>query len=154
MRRNGVWLLGAAVLAGPPLASPALADPPGPASPAAAIQRQGTLTVTGSYMVNKAIPNGTAVTISVSASVGDTAYSGSNQVSPAAKVAAGKVTFKVSLPYTWLLASSADKVTVTVDMSASPEGSAASYYYQNYDTKIIALPENGATTAVPFSGSL
>jgi hypothetical protein len=136
----------------------ALSEPAAPGQPGAnqspALHFNGTLSVSGSYAVNKAIPNGTSVFVNVFASVADTVYSNTSQIAPSTSVAGGKVSFKVSLPYTWLLQSAADKVTVTVEMSASPFGSGISYYYSNFDTKMIALPKNGATTAVTFAGSL
>jgi hypothetical protein len=156
MKRHSVWLLGAAalVISGPAHSEPGAASQPGVAR-APAAQLHGTLTVTGSYAVNKAIPNGTVVSVSVFASVADTVYSNFSETAPTASVANGKVTFKVSLPYTWLLKSAADQVMVTIQMSASPFGSTGvSYYYSNYDTKTIRLPKNGATTAVAFTGSL
>jgi hypothetical protein len=151
MKRNGMWLLGAAALA---LSTPALSQPTAATTSPAPVQRQGTLTVTGAYLVNKAIPNGTQVSVSVYTSVSDLVYSNSNQVSPMAKVDNGKVTFKVSLPYAWLVKSTTDRATVTVQISASYSGNVVSYYYSNNDTRMIAIPKNGATTAVPFNGSL
>jgi hypothetical protein len=155
MKRNSVWLLGATalVISGPALAEPGAASQPG-ANQSAALHLNGTLAVTGSYAVNKAIPNGTRVYVNVFASVADTVYSNTSQVEPNTSVANGKISFKVSLPYTWLLKTAADQVTVSVQMSAQPFASGVSYYYSNYDTKTIALPKNGVTTAVAFAGSL
>lgn len=151
MKRNIIWLLGAGTLA---YAAPALSQSATTATSSAAVERQGILTVTGSYVVNKAIPNGTDVSITVATSITDLVYADNNQVSPSVKVTGGKVSFKVSLPYTWLVKSASDQVSVTIQMSASPNGGVTSYYYSNYDSKTIAIPKNGAITAVAFEGSL
>jgi hypothetical protein len=112
----------------------------------------GSFTVSGTFQVSKGLPDGTQVTVGTFATLtGDSVYSGSAGVDGAtATVSGGRVSFTGSIPYAWLVTSTADTVTVELNLG----GSATEYEYSSYLTQTIALPKNGATTPVKFTGSL
>jgi hypothetical protein len=136
------------------LASPALAQPAAPPAASSAIQVDGTLKVSGKFTVNAGIPDGTTVTISVSTSLSDASFGDEGGASPTATVSKGKVSFAVALPYTWLVASTKDSVSIELNVSAQSSSKGVSYSFSTYLSQTIALPKTGATTAVAFSGSL
>ena len=134
----------------------AAADPaPDAAAATAKIQVSGTFKLNGNFTVTKALAAGTIVSASVYMSTSDGTYSDSSSIQAQGKVRAGRVRFTVTVPYTWLVAATTDKVTVTVNLSGStPASSGNSLYYTSYLTRTVALPKNGATTAFNFTGSL
>jgi len=133
----------------------AAADPaPVAAAKTPRIQVNGTFKVNGGFTVTKALTAGTAVTASIFMQTSDTTYSDNSGIQAQAKVSGGKVRFSVTLPYAWLVATTVDKVTVTVNLYGSAFTAANSFSYTTYLTKTVALPKNGATTTVNFTGSL
>jgi len=132
----------------------AAADPAPVAAATPRIQVNGTFKVNGGFTVTKALAAGTAVTASIFMQTSDTTYSDNSGIQAQAKVSGGKVRFSVTLPYAWLVATTVDKVTVTVNLYGSAFTAANSFSYTTYLTKTVALPKNGATTTVNFTGSL
>ena len=85
-----------------------------PRSPAkAAVPVSGILTIVTNLTVSAALPDGTAIMITVFASAGDASFSGQNSIGGTATAAAGKASLRLTLPYNWLVASRADPIPTT-----------------------------------------
>jgi len=113
----------------------------------------GTVTIVVSLTVNADIPAGTPVSFSGSASVYDTNYTNSHGIGATGKVAAGKVSITLKIPYEFLVSSTSDKMSVQVS-AGTYAGSSPSYSFGTDLTRSVALPANGAATTVRFSGSI
>ena len=113
----------------------------------------GTVTIVVSLTVNADIPAGTPVSFSGSASVYDTNYTNSHNVGATGKVAGGKVSITLKFPYEFLVSTKADKMSVQLDANTYA-GSSPSYSFSTDFTSSVALPANGASTTVRFTGSI
>jgi hypothetical protein len=113
----------------------------------------GTVTIVVSLTVNADIPAGTPISFSASASAYDTNYTNSHNVGATGKVAGGKVSITLKLPYEFLVSSNADKMSVQLDANTYA-GSSPSYNFSTDFTSSVALPANGASTTVRFTGSI
>jgi len=133
---------GTAVTSAPPAATPR-------------IERTGTFVLDLNLTVSPDLPDGSAVTIYATASTTDTDYSDSFELFGAqAKVADHKVSGTFDMPYTWLVATTADKVDVSVSVSGTATKGALSYSDTSSFDEIIPLPANGAKTPIHAGGSL
>jgi len=150
----------AALLAGGPArANDQLAPAPGtimlqPVAATTKIVRNGFVTVNAVLSASAQLPNGATVTYNLSASVYDSSYSNSHTVSGTVAVAARKATITVRMPYSWIMASASDTMTVSLYVSASAPASGATYTFNANFTSTATVPANGATTALTYSGSL
>jgi hypothetical protein len=162
--RAGAWLKGLAVwlaLAGAARAQESAAGPAQESTGAAAaaaprIRVSGTLEIHVSLVVSAALPSGTMLNISAGVSAMDAIYDNEANLSGTAKVAGGKAALILRIPYTWLVASTSDKVTLNLFVNGNlfqpfPK---PSFGDQSNFNKTIALPKNGSTTVVSFSGSI
>jgi hypothetical protein len=159
----GAWLKGLAVwlaLAGATQAQESAAalaqESTGAAAPAAVprIKVSGTLEIHVSLVVSAALPSGTLLNISAGVSAMDAIYDNEANFSGTAKVAGGKAALILRIPYTWLVASTSDKVALNLFVNGFAATPAASFGDQSTFNKTIALPKNGSTTVVNFSGSI
>lgn len=156
----------AAVLFCAAAAAPAAAEgsSPGGATPtvvigeaaAKTITRSGVLTIKAVLTTNSSLPTGTTVSVSGYASAYDGSFSNSHSVSGQTKVAGGKATIVLRMPYTFLVATTATKVSVNLYASASPAPTATGprLSYSSSFSSTIALPANNAATTVSFTGAL
>jgi hypothetical protein len=144
--------------AGQPFADAATATPAGiPVAGVPAVSRTqltGMLKVTIVVQTDKTIPDGTLMVFSTTATVQDQSYSNSHTVAGSAKLKGGKAQLTLGIPYIWVVASKTDKLSVGSFVSASVTGAVENTSYSTSFNSSIALPPNGATTAVTLSGSL
>ena len=134
---------------------PAGQEPGGAQAPAAArIQRSGTLKITVVLDASASLPNNTNVSITAFAQTFDATYSNSATLSGSTRIAAGKVNLTMNIPYTWVVASAANKVTVNLSMSASATTAAGTFQNSGALSKTFTLPANNKTTTVAFTGSI
>jgi hypothetical protein len=113
----------------------------------------GTVTIVVSLTVNADIPAGTPISFSASASAYDTNYTNSHNVGATGTVAGGKVSITLKFPYEFLVSSTADQMSVQLDARTSA-GSSPSYSFSTDFSSHVALPANGASTTVRFTGSI
>jgi hypothetical protein len=113
----------------------------------------GTVTIVVSLTVNADIPAGTPISFSASASAYDTNYTNSHNVGATGTVAGGKVSITLKFPYEFLVSSTADQMSVQLDARTSA-GSSPSYSFSTDFSSNVALPANGASTTVRFTGSI
>jgi long-subunit fatty acid transport protein len=123
-------------------------------APAAKIQVTGTLTITVSVSASASLPAGTLLNIGIQALVVDKVYSNAATANVTAKVTSGKATATVHVPYTWVVASTSDKVTITASVFGTATKGELNFQDSSILTKTIALPANGKTTAVTVSGTI
>lgn len=116
----------------------------------ARIQRQGLLKIGVSLVASASLPAGTSILVTASAGSTDTAYTDQATIYGRTTIAAGKAAVTVQIPYTWLFASTADKVIIYVYVTGyTPTAGNSSFF-----TETIPLPANGATTILSFAGSI
>ncbi|HMN73194.1 MAG TPA: hypothetical protein PKA55_15120 [Rhodoblastus sp.] len=125
-----------------------------PVAATAKIVRNGWVTVSAVLSAGAQLPNGATVNYNVSASVYDSSYTNSHTVSGAVTVAARKATITVRMPYSWIMASATDTMTVSLTVSASVPTSGPTYTFNSNFISTATVPANGATTALTYSGSL
>jgi hypothetical protein len=113
----------------------------------------GVVKMTASVSTNADIPNGTQVSVSGYTSVYDSSFSNSHSVSATAKVAGGVINVTLEIPYLFLVAATTDTLSVSLDLRVSVNG-AQNLSYSTSFTGTVPLPADGATTTIPFSGSL
>lgn len=119
------------------------------------IERTGTFVLNLNLTVSPDLPDGSVVSIYATASTADADYSDSFELYDApAKVADHKVGGTFDMPYTWLVATTADKVTLSVSVSGSAMKGALSYSDSSSFNETIPLPGNGAKTPVHVGGSM
>jgi hypothetical protein len=113
----------------------------------ARIQRKGVLKIQISLAASASLPNGTSLLVNASTGVVDASYTNSASIDGHTTIASRKAAITLLVPYTWIVASAADKVNVTgyVDLTATDI---------TYLTRTIALPANGATTVLSFQSSI
>jgi hypothetical protein len=145
MRTKMVWVVRAIL--------PCLAIPIS-AGPSLAADVSGTFKVKATLPVSPSLPNGTQITAFASATFSDTVFTGNVSIQGVATVSGGQVTFKLLMPYAWKVESAADTVIVQLTVQGSASGAAAEYTDSSLFSQTIALPANGATTPVIFTGSL
>lgn len=127
---------------------------PGPAA-TPRIERTGTFVLDLDLTVSPDLPDGTVVSIGPSASAADTGYGNEiDLLNVSATVSGHKVSAAFEMPYTWLVAATTDKVSISVYVEASATNGSLVYssYYSFAQT--IPLPNNGATTPIRATGSL
>ena len=146
-----------AVTSGQALAETAPAAPAGIAvvgvAAASRIQVGGTLKVTVAVQTDKTIPDGTLMLFSASANVVDASYTNSHTVAGSAKISGGKAQVTLNIPYIWVVAAKTDTMSVSCSVSASVIAAEETSYSTNFSSS-MALPPNGAMTAVTLNGSL
>jgi len=141
--------------------APSYADPvvesPGIAvvhdAAASRIQVGGMLKVTVVVQTAKTIPDGTTMLFSASANVVDASYTNSHTVAGSAKIIGGKAQLTLDIPYIWVVAAKTDKMSVSCNVSANVTGNQQTSYSTSVSSS-MALPPNGATTAVTLNGSI
>jgi hypothetical protein len=127
-------------------------QPPKPA--VTPIQVSGTFEIQVTLQVSPSLPSGTAITIEATAQTLDSSYSDSVSLTGTAQVSSGQASLTLNIPYTWLVASTSDQVTVEVSISGSAATSGPTYSDSTSVSETIALPANNATTPVPISTSI
>jgi hypothetical protein len=126
-----------------------------PTKPAnASIQVSGTFRVQVTLQVSPSLPNGTTITVDVTASTSDSSYSNSVSLTETTTASGGQASLTLTMPYTWLVASASDQVTVSASISGSATSAGATYSDGTSASTTIALPANNATTPVPFSTTI
>jgi hypothetical protein len=147
-----------AASAGQALADAATATPAGiPVVGVSAVSRTqltGVLKVTIIVQTDKTIPDGTLMVFSASATVQDQSYTNSHTVAGSAKLAGGKAQLTLNIPYICVVASKSDMLSVSSNVSANVTGAVENSSYNTSLNSSIALPPNGATTAITLRGSL
>jgi hypothetical protein len=127
-------------------------QPPKPA--VTPIQVSGTFEVQVTLQVSPSLPNGTQISVEVTASTFDSSYSDSVSLTGTATVSTGQASVTLNIPYTWLVASTSDQVTVSAYIYGSANGAAGTYSDSTSWSTTIALPANNATTPVPIATSI
>jgi len=121
---------------------------------AARIEVTGTLVLDVTLRVDADLPDGASLAFSGTAAPSDDSYIEEVDVySIAAKVANHQATAKVTLPYAWLVASTEDKVAISVYVTGTYEG-AASFSGNSSFSTTIDLPKNGARTTIDLEGAI
>jgi hypothetical protein len=124
-----------------------------PATPR--IERTGTFVLDLDLTVSPDLPDGSLVTIYATASTFDADYSDTFELYGAqAKVADHKVSGTYDMPYIWLVATTADKVDVSISVSGTATKGELSYSDTSSFDETIPLPANGAKTPIHDAGSL
>lgn len=114
----------------------------------------GTITIEAVLTVNKDLPAGTTVNFNGNTSVYDAAFTNSHSVTGTAKVAGGKVSITLKIPYSFLVVARTDKVSVNLYANTFAETSGPTYSFSTSFLSTIALPANGASAVVKYSGSI
>jgi hypothetical protein len=120
----------------------------------AKVTATGTLTIQAVLTVNKDLPAGTTVNFYGSSSIYDAAYTNMHSVSSTAKVAGGKVSITLKIPYSFLVLARSEKISVSLSANTTAFTSGPTYSFSTYFLSTIALPANGASTVVKYSGSI
>ena len=146
-----------AVTSGQALADATPATPAGIAVvgvPAASrTQITGVLKLTVVVQTDKTIPDGTLLGFTAAANVVDQSFTNSHSVGGSAKISRGKAQVTLNIPYILIVASKTDTLSVSCGVSASVIGAETISYSTSFSSN-IALPPNGATTAVTLRGDL
>jgi hypothetical protein len=145
----GVGLGGAVALA-----QDASQDAPAEPAKIPRIQVSGTLKFVVSLTVSPTLPNGTQLTIAPQVTLFDDKYFNFSQISGTVKISGGKASLTLLLPYTWLVASTSDKVSVSIQVNGSSFKGDLSYSDASNFTKTFTLPANGKTTTLSFAGAI
>jgi hypothetical protein len=116
-------------------------------------QLTGVLKLTVVVQTDKTIPDGTLLEFNAGANVVDQSFTNSHSVGGSAKISGGKAKVTLNIPYILVVASKTDTLSVSCGVSASVIGNETVSYSTSFSTN-IALPPNGATTAVTLSGDL
>jgi hypothetical protein len=117
----------------------------------------GTLVLDITLTLNADLNDNSVVTVSYAElDVSDDSYTDEAGVfNIPATVSNHQAIASVSIPYTWLVASTGDQVTITVGVTATATTKSGNEI--GWGTTLgatIALPNNGATTTVPLAGSM
>lgn len=123
-----------------------------PIGEAAPIQVGGTLVINVSLVT--ALPNGATVTVSPFVQPVDKVYGDTSSTSGTGTVSGGKAKISLKIPYSWRVSSRNDKVTISVSVFSFLQQASFSYNDLTSFSSTIALPANGKTTVVGFSGTL
>jgi hypothetical protein len=121
---------------------------------AAPVQRTGVFKVWTKLDASPVLPNGTSVDISVTIDVVDGVYSNQTVISGSAIVWGGKTNLLLSFPYIWTVSSAATTVKVTARINGDATSGIVNYSDFGSFSTTLALPANGATTLVTFSGGI
>ncbi len=125
-----------------------------PVAAATKIVRTGWISVNAVLAASDQLPNGATVNYNLSGSVYDSSYTNSHTVSGAVTVAARKATITVRMPYSWIMASATETMTVSLYVSASVPTSGPTYTFNSSFISTATVPANGATTTLTYAGSL
>lgn len=119
-----------------------------------ATQVSGTFQIEVALQVSASLPDGGTISVEATLSTSDSSYSNSVSLTETTTASGGQASITLNMPYTWQVASTSDQVTVSVVISGSATGGAATYSDSTVESTTIPLPANNATTPVSISTSI
>jgi hypothetical protein len=129
---------------------------PRAAETAAPLTVSGNIVVTVNVHCNATIPAGSLVYVGLSFYTSDASDTDTLDWNGSAKVANGVATLTFKAPYRWLVASTTDKVLISLSVSGTGASTNGDFTYQFGDSRsaTVALPKNGGTLAGSVTTSI